>query len=193
MRVIAGENRGHKLKSVPGLTTRPTADRVKEAVFSSIAPFLYGCRFLDVFGGTGSIALEAVSRGAAEAVVLEKDSQALQVIRDNVAACRQQQRVTVLAGDSIASLERLGRQGRQFDLVYVDPPYRAGLYETVLAQLADKQLLAQNGMILLECAKNTSLSVENGLFFIQKEKCYGDTRIVYVKQNAKSNHKGDQP
>ena len=74
MRIIAGHNRGRKLKSVPGMKTRPTADRVKEAVFSSIDGFLYRCRFLDVFGGTGSISLEAVSRGAEEAVILEKDA-----------------------------------------------------------------------------------------------------------------------
>ena len=132
MRIIAGQNRGKKLKSVPGMKTRPTADRVKEAVFSSIDPVLYGSRFLDVFSGTGSIALEAVSRGAAEAVLLEKDGQALQVIQDNVAACEQQQRCTVLRGDSLALLDGLRKQGRQFDLIYVDPPYQSGLYELVL-------------------------------------------------------------
>ncbi len=72
MRIIAGQNRGRKLKSVPGMKTRPTADRVKEAVFSSIDGLLYGSRFLDVFGGTGGIGLEAASRGAAEVIMLEK-------------------------------------------------------------------------------------------------------------------------
>lgn len=182
MRIIAGENRGRKLKSVPGMQTRPTADRVKEAVFSSIDGLLYGSRFLDVFSGTGSIALEAVSRGAAEAVLLEKEPAALQVIQENVTACGQQQRCSILRGDSIASLERLARQGKQFDLIYVDPPYQGGLYETVLQNIASKQLLADAGMILLECAKNTSLSVENSIFFIYKEKVYGDTRIAYMKQ-----------
>lgn len=188
MRIIAGENRGRRLKSVPGMKTRPTADRVKEAVFSSIEGLLYGCRFLDVFGGTGSIALEAVSRGAAEAFVLEKDSDALRVIADNIAACGQEQRCRVLRGDSIASLDGLGRQKQQFDLIYIDPPYRSGLYETVLQQIATRKLLAPEGMILLECAKNTSLSVENSIFFIYKEKCYGDTRIVYLKYKE---HEGE--
>ena len=84
----------------------------------------------------------------------------------------------------MASLERLGRQGKQFDLIYVDPPYQSGLYETVLQNIASKQLLADDGMILLECAKNASLSVENSIFFIYKEKNYGDTRIVYVKHKS---------
>lgn len=181
MRVIAGQNRGRKLKSVQGMKTRPTADRVKEAVFSSVEGLLFGSRLLDVFSGTGSIALEAVSRGAAEAVLLEKDRDALQVIADNVAACKQEARCRILRGDSFASLSALGRQGRQFDLIYVDPPYAGGLYEKVLNQLAVSHLLAPGGMILLECAKNTSLSVENSIYFIYKEKCYGDTRIVYVK------------
>ncbi|MBR4945214.1 MAG: 16S rRNA (guanine(966)-N(2))-methyltransferase RsmD [Peptococcaceae bacterium] len=184
MRIIAGHNRGRKLKSVPGMKTRPTADRVKEAVFSSIDGFLYRCRFLDVFGGTGSISLEAVSRGAEEAVILEKDAEALKVIQDNIAACGQQQRCRVMRGDSVSSLDALARQGKQFDLIYVDPPYQSGLYETVLQKIASGNLLAQDGMILLECAKNASISVENSIFFIYKEKNYGDTRIVYVKYKA---------
>lgn len=182
MRIIAGENRGKKLKAVPGIKTRPTADRVKEAVFSSIDDRLYGCRFLDVFGGTGSIALEAVSRGAEEAVLLEKDADALQVIQDNIAACRQEARCTVLRGDAFASMNTLHRQGKQFDIIYVDPPYQGGLYEEVLKNIAEKKLLAPDGIILAECAKNTSLSMENSIFFIYKEKCYGDTCVLYIKQ-----------
>ena len=181
MRIIAGQNRGRRLKSVPGMKTRPTADRVKEAVFSSIEGRLYQCRFLDVFGGTGSISLEALSRGAAEAVVLEKDADALKVIQDNIAACGQQPRCQVMRGDSVSLLDALARQGKCFDLIYVDPPYQSGLYETVLQKIAAGKLLAPDGMILLECAKNASLSVENSIFFIYKEKSYGDTRIVYVK------------
>ena len=182
MRIIAGENRGKKLKAVPGMKTRPTADRVKEAVFSSIDDRLYGSRFLDVFSGTGNIALEAISRGAEEAVLLEKDRDALKVIQENVTACRQDNRCTIMRGDSFASLNTLSRQGKQFDIIYVDPPYQAGLYEEVLKNIADKDLLAQDGLILLECAKNTSLSIENSIFFIYKEKCYGDTCVLYVKQ-----------
>ncbi len=182
MRIIAGENRGKTLKSVPGMKTRPTADRVKEAVFSSIDDRLYGSRFLDVFSGTGSIALEAVSRGAEEAVLLEKDMDALKVIQDNVTACRQNDRCTIMRGDSIASLNTLSRQGKQFDIIYVDPPYQGGLYEDVLKNIAEKSLLADEGIILLECAKNTSISIENSIFFIYKEKCYGDTCVLYVKK-----------
>ena len=182
MRIIAGENRGKKLKAVPGMKTRPTADRVKEAVFSSIDDRLYGSRFLDVFSGTGNIALEAISRGAEEVVLLEKDADALKVIQDNVTACRQDSRCTIMRGDSMASMNTLSRQGKQFDIIYVDPPYQAGLYEEVLKNIAEKQLLAQGGLILLECAKNTSLSIENSIFFIYKEKCYGDTCVLYVQQ-----------
>lgn len=151
-------------------------------MFSSIDDRLYGSRFLDVFSGTGNIALEAVSRGAEEAVLLEKDADALKVIQENVTACRQDARCTIMRGDSIASMNTLSRQGKQFDLIYVDPPYQGGLYEEVLKNIAEKELLAQDGLILLECAKNTSLSIENSIFFIYKEKCYGDTCVLYVKQ-----------
>lgn len=181
MRIIAGQNRGKILKSVPGMKTRPTADRVKEAVFSSIEGELYDARVLDVFGGTGNISLEAVSRGAAEAVILEKDADALKVIADNVKACRQESRVRIMRGDSIASLSQLGREGKAFDIIYVDPPYQSGLYDAVVGNIAEKKLLAEDGTILLESAKNASLSCENRVFFIYKEKVYGDTKITYLK------------
>lgn len=172
------------MKSVSGLKTRPTADRVKEAVFSSIDGRLYGSSFLDVFGGTGNIALEAVSRGAEEAVLIEKDKEALQVIQDNITACGQQDRCTLLRGDVMVALDGLGKQHKAFDLIYIDPPYQSGLYEAVLQQIAKKELLKKNGLLLLECAKNASISVENSIFFIYKEKCYGDTCILYVKQKT---------
>ena len=112
---------------------------------------------------------------------LFEDADALKVIQDNIAACGQQTRCQVMRGDSVSSLDALARQGRCFDLIYVDPPYQSGLYETVLQKIAAGNLLAPDGMILLECAKNASLSVENSIFFIYKEKSYGDTRIVYVQ------------
>lgn len=180
MRIIAGQSRGRKLKSVPGMNTRPTADRVKEAVFSSVEGILYGARVLDVFSGTGNIALEAVSRGASEAVLLEKNKEALKVIKENVAACGSD-RCKVIGGDSIESLNLLGKQKKQFDFIYIDPPYKSDLYRMALQKIADKSLLAEDGIIIMECGKNTFNYTENSIFFIYKEKNYGDTSVVYLK------------
>ena len=181
MRIIAGHNRGRKLKAVPGMKTRPTADRVKEAVFSSIHDDLFDAKFLDVFSGTGSISLEALSRGAAEAVLLEKDEDALKVIRENIRLCGQENKCQVLKGDSLASLDRLAGQGKQFDYIYIDPPYQAELYEKVLAKIEKGNLLRLGGTILVESAKNTSFFPQNSIFFICKEKNYGDTKISYIQ------------
>lgn len=87
-----------------------------------------------------------------------------------------------MRGDSFASINILHKQGKQFDIIYVDPPYQGNLYGDVLKNIAEKKLLAPGGIILLECAKNTSLSMENSIFFIYKEKCYGDTCVCYVKE-----------
>lgn len=182
MRIVAGNHRGRKLKAVPGMNTRPTADRVKEAVFSAIGDRLYDCRFLDVFGGTGSIALEAISRGAQEAVIIEQDSIAQRVIWDNIQACREENACRLIKRDAFTALKGLGKEGKAFDLIYVDPPYQAGLYEAILQQIQDAALLARDGLIICESAKNTSITEENRIFCIYKEKTYGDTKITFLNQ-----------
>ena len=186
MRIIAGKHRGRRLKAVSGLKTRPTADRVKEAVFSAIDSRLRDCRFLDVFGGTASIALEALSRGAKEAVIIENDSEALKVIRDNVAACKEEKQVRILNKDVITALKILTNEHRCFDVIYIDPPYQAGLYEKILDLLAAGELLAPGGIILCESAKSTSLMLENSIFCIYKERHYGDTKISFLQKHEET-------
>lgn len=186
MRIIAGKHRGRRLKAVPGLKTRPTADRVKEAVFSALDGRLWDCRFLDVFGGTASIALEAVSRGAKEAVVIEKDPEALKVIRDNIAACREEHAIQVLSKDVMQALKALAEAQQHFEVIYIDPPYQAGLYEKILALIAEGELLTPDGIIICESAKNTSLMLENSLFCIYKERFYGDTKISFLQYHEET-------
>lgn len=181
MRIIAGHNRGRKLKAVPGTKTRPTADRVKEAVFSSIHDDLIDAVILDVFSGTGNISLEAISRGAAEAVLLEKDDDAIKIIKENIRLCGQENKCQVLKGDSLVLLDRLAGQKKQFDYIYIDPPYQAGLYEKVLTKIEQGNLLREDGIILVESAKNTSFFPQNSIFFIWKEKNYGDTKVSYIR------------
>ena len=150
---------GRKLKAVEGLKVRPTADKVKEAVFSSVNAYIYDCEFLDVFGGTGAMALEAVSRGAKEAVILEKDRDAQKTIIDNIALCGFAKKCVLLKGDSLQSLEKIGREKRQFDLIYVDPPYQAGLYQNVLENIAAGNLLKKEGLILTETPREMEVSL----------------------------------
>ena len=182
MRIIAGEFRGRKLKAVEGLKVRPTADKVKEAVFSALSPHLYDSEFLDVFGGSGSIALEALSRGAKSAVILEKDRDAQKVIEDNIKLCGVNERCLLLKGDSLQGLDRLARENRQFDLIYIDPPYQAGLYSAVLKMIAENHLIKKDGLILAESPREMTIVYDNCPFQIIKEKYYGICKITTLSR-----------
>jgi len=131
MRVIAGEFRSRRLKSLPGLTTRPTPDRLRETLFNVLAPSLPDCIFIDAYAGTGAVGIEALSRGARRAIFIEKNRAALVVIRDNVAALGLERRSEIFSAKTVAVLERL-----HADIAFLDPPYElAAEYETAMAAL----------------------------------------------------------
>jgi 16S rRNA (guanine966-N2)-methyltransferase len=118
MRVIAGEFRSRRLKSIPGPATRPTPDRLRETLFDILAPRIAGATFIDAYAGTGAVGIEALSRGAAHAWFLERNRAALEAIRQNVALLRIESRATVAAGPVLLTLPRY-----QADIVFLDPPY----------------------------------------------------------------------
>ena len=118
MRVIAGEFRSRRLKSIPGAATRPTPDRLRETLFDILAPHIKGARFLDAYAGTGAVGIEALSRGAVHAWLLERNRAALNAIRENLAALELEARATVVAGPVLTTLARYPA-----DIVFLDPPY----------------------------------------------------------------------
>ncbi len=131
MRVIAGEFRSRRLKSLPGLNTRPTPDRLRETLFNVLAPRLEGCIFLDVYAGTGAVGIEALSRGARRAIFIEKNRAAVEVIRENLASLGLESRAEVFTGKVATVLERL-----RADMAFLDPPYDLPKeYEISLAAL----------------------------------------------------------
>lgn len=148
--MIAGSAGGRRLLAPRGQTTRPTSDRVKEALFNVLAPWLEGARVLDLFAGTGALAIEAVSRGAAAAVCVENDAQAWDALRRNVAALGFQGRVRLLRRDARRALRDLAAAGERFDLIVLDPPYGQGWIEAVLPLLLRGALLAPGGRIAAE-------------------------------------------
>jgi len=150
-RIIAGRGRGRRLKSPPGDATRPTGGRVRQTLFDILAPEVPGCRFLDVFAGSGGVGLEALSRGAARVVLVEKDRAAIQAIRENARALAAEGgEVEVFQQDARTALGALGDQGRRFDIVYLDPPYASDLYERLLPALGAGALLAEGGLVVAE-------------------------------------------
>ena len=118
MRVIAGEFRSRRLKSIPGANTRPTPDRLRETLFDILAPRIEGATFLDAYAGTGAVGIEALSRGASHAFLLERNRHAIDVIRENLAALGLESRATVVPGPVLLTLPRQSAQ-----IVFLDPPY----------------------------------------------------------------------
>jgi 16S rRNA (guanine966-N2)-methyltransferase len=118
VRVIAGEFRSRRLKSLPGMNTRPTPDRMRETLFNVLAPRLADCVFMDVYAGTGAVGIEALSRGARRAIFIEKDRAAVEVIRENLAALGLESRAEVFASKAATVLERV-----RADIAFLDPPY----------------------------------------------------------------------
>lgn len=185
LRVIAGTHRGRRLRSVKGDKTRPTADRVKEALFNILQNRIYNSRFLDLYSGTGSIAIEALSRGAGQAVLVEEDKAALKVIERNLADLGLESQAVVLGREVAGALLFLGSKREQFDLIFLDPPYRDGKEEEVLSGLEDNELLAAGGMVIVEHQRKNNLPDRVGNFYKQRVAAYGDTALAFYLKEEK--------
>lgn len=151
MRVITGTARGRKLQEPKDQSVRPTTDMVKEAIFSIVQFDVPGRRVLDLFAGTGQLGIEALSRGARECVFVDNSPASLALVRKNLAICGMEG--TVVRSDALAFLRHAGK----FDLVFVDPPYQAGLYGDVLDALFSFDILNEGGIILVESMRNESM------------------------------------
>ncbi len=150
MRVVAGSAKGRKLKSPSTPGTRPVMDRVKTALFDILAPRIQGTYFLDLFAGTGSIGIEALSRGAAEATFIELDPEALRCIRENLAITGFTSKSVVVRSDAFAYLERAYATGRRFDIVYLAPPQYHGLAARALAQIDAAPCCSPGGLVIAQ-------------------------------------------
>lgn len=151
MRVITGSARGRRLKTPENYDIRPTTDNVKESVFNILQFDIEGRRVLDLFAGTGQLGIECLSRGAAEAVFVDRDRAAVAIVKDNLKSCGL--RGTVLCTDALSYLRSCGR----FDLIFVDPPYDSGLYEPVLQTINSVDILSEGGIIIVEARRGAAL------------------------------------
>jgi len=147
MRVIAGTARSVPLKSRDGLDTRPTTDRVKESIFNIIQFEIEGRSVLDLFGGSGQMAIEALSRGAASAEIVDQSQEAIAVIRENLARTRLSDRARVVRSDYLAYLNSCKNR---FDLIFLDPPYHEKMLETALKRISEIDILKSGGIIVCE-------------------------------------------
>lgn len=179
-RIIAGRNRGRRLKAPKGAETRPTGSRVKQALFDILAPRIPGCRFLDAFAGNGGIGLEALSRGAARVVLVDQSHAAVESIRENL-------RTLVGGGgdgqvfrqDARIALAALADSGVRFDVVYLDPPYASPLYEPLLAQVGETRLLEEDGVVVAEHFHKRALPETIGGLVRTRSVRVGDHRLTF--------------
>ena len=151
MRVISGSARGRKLKSPENYDIRPTTDKVKESVFNIIQFDIEGRRVLDLFAGTGQLGIECLSRGAAEAVFVDGSRESVKIVKENLKSCGMS--APVFQEDALSFLRRAGK----FDLIFVDPPYDAGLYKSVLEIINLVDILSDGGIIVCEARREKVL------------------------------------
>ena len=178
MRVITGSARGISLKTPEGLSTRPTADRVKEALFSAIQFHIPAARVLDLFGGTGQLGIEALSRGAKKAVFVDHQQKACELIKENLRRTKFTQQASVVRSDY---LEYLKRTKEKFDIILLDPPYAEIFLENALNCIAEIDILRDNGIIVTERPLEKALEVQMPGFTRSRDYKYGKTLITLYR------------
>jgi 16S rRNA (guanine(966)-N(2))-methyltransferase RsmD len=180
MRVITGKARGVTLKTPEGLATRPTTDRVKEALFSIIQFDIPGCRVLDLFGGSGQLGIEALSRGATAAVFVDVSETACKLIRENLRRTKLESYAQVVRNDY---MDYLRKCRQQFDVIFLDPPYAEVFLENSLNCITEIDILQTNGIIVTERPLDKELLMEFPGFTRSKDYKYGNTLITLYRKN----------
>jgi len=179
MRIIAGSAKGRKLKCPRGIGTRPTPDRVRESIFSILGDRVPGSRVLDLFAGTGAMGLEAISRGAKQAVFVEKGPAVLKILEDNIRGCGFLEK-TLLVPMSVHRYLMRGDLGGVFDLVFADPPYGREEGTLTLMALSKHVTSLPEGLVVLEHAPGDPVIQPPGLFFVETRK-YGNTALTFFR------------
>jgi 16S rRNA (guanine966-N2)-methyltransferase len=188
VRVVSGSAKGRPLKSVPGSGTRPTTDKVKEAVFSMIGPYFEGGAALDLFAGTGGLGIEALSRGMESAVFVDMEPKSIDTVRVNLKATGLESRAEVYRNDAGRALSAMEKRGRSFDLVFLDPPYRMKHGDELMSTLADKGLLRDEAIIVLEHESAYAYPEDITGFIRLRQAVYGETTIsIYQYEAVRSN------
>ena len=184
MRIITGKAKGIKLSTLEGDETRPTAERVKEAIFSMIQFDIEGRRILDLFSGSGQMGLEAVSRGAEHAIMVDRSKNAIKIIENNVSKTKLSAQCTVINSQAIDFIKR--NKGNKFDIIFIDPPYASGLYAPVLLELYKAEMLKATSLIICENDFEGLISGNQELeaiYKVKKASKYSKTVITVLEVN----------
>ena len=183
MRIISGSAKGRKLFSPKNMRVRPTADRVKEALFNILASLIgdfNGVQVLDIFAGTGNLGIETLSRGGSRAVFIDNHRESAAIIRKNLVMLGLEHKSDILVQEALIALKWLEKQGETFHLVFLDPPYQAGLTEKTLAHLATSGLIADESIIVAEFATQEAIPTSFGQLQEFDRRVYGDTALAFL-------------
>ena len=192
MRVISGIAKGRPLKAVPGEGTRPTTDKVKEAIFSMIGPYFDGGDALDLFAGTGGLGIEALSRGMDHAVFVDADRKAIETIRHNIQAVKLESRAEIYRADAFQALKAIGKRHISFDLIFLDPPYRMKSVPDMLQYMEEHAIARDGAIAVVEHEAAHQYPEEIGSFSLRRRAEYGETavsiyRFTFIKEMDPAN------
>ncbi|MGN8981357.1 16S rRNA (guanine(966)-N(2))-methyltransferase RsmD [Enterococcus villorum] len=184
MRVISGNYGGRRLKSLSGANTRPTTDKVKESIFNMIGPYFNGEEVLDLFSGSGALAIEAVSRGCGHAFCVDKNYQALQVIKENIEITKEPEKFMTLKLDADRAIEKLAHDKCKFDFLFLDPPYAKQKIIDQIIKMSELDLLKESAIIVCETDKTVELPERIASFTQIRKQIYGITSVtIYRKED----------
>ena len=181
MRVVSGSARGRRLKELQGMETRPTTDKVKESLFNVIQFDIPGRKVLDLFGGTGQLGIEALSRGAAHCTFLDQRRDAVALIRENLKLCRLEENAKVMQGDSLAFL---GSCREKFDVIFLDPPYHTDLMDRALELVTKIDILSEHGIIICETMADRQLPPMEAPYEWGKDYRYGQIKLTIGRRQG---------
>lgn len=181
MRVVSGQAKGRALKAVPGVTTRPTTDKVKEAIFNIIGPYYEGGCVLDLFGGSGGLGIEALSRGMDKAIFVDRESKAIATMKHNLEVTNFTSSAEVYRNDAERALKALIKREMHFDLILLDPPYKQQKLISLISIIEQYGLLKEDGVIMAEHSHDVMLPDEIGKLTCVKRENYGICSITIYK------------
>ena len=186
MRVISGEAKGRPLKAVPGNTTRPTTDKVKEALFSIIGPYFDGETALDLFAGTGGLGIEALSRGAGRCIFIDANPRSVEVVRRNLEAAGLSDRAEVYRNDARKAIKLLEKRDVRFDLLFLDPPYAMKDCDELLTDLASRGMVAEGAVAVVEHESGFDYGERFGEYTRRRHATYGETALSIYRYGGEA-------
>jgi 16S rRNA (guanine(966)-N(2))-methyltransferase RsmD len=181
LRVIAGEFRGRKLDSFEGMDIRPTSDRVKESLFNILNEKVIDCSFLDLFGGSGNIGIEALSRGADKVVFIDSNIKSIKVLKGNLIKINKLDSVEVYNTDYETAISKLGLDKRIFDIIFIDPPYNMNIAQNAIIHIDKCEILSNEGIIIVEHDSKDVMPEKSERLIKFREKQYGGTKLTFYK------------